>query len=108
MKKTVVYILLRSARQKILVLVSQCPPKMVTSTRSLYLLAISLAALYSVHGLECTVERSSDDAVDDSASILDAFTKCAEDSVITFQKANYSAYTPITLSNLSKPSLLRF
>ena len=75
---------------------------MFRSMRSLLLLATSLAALRSVHGLECTVERSNDDAVDDSAFILDAFTKCAEDSVITFSKANYSAYTPVTLANLSK------
>lgn len=76
---------------------------MVKSARPLSLLAISLAALQTVHGLECTVDRSNDDAVDDSASIVDAFAKCAEDSVITFTKANYSAYTPITLANLSKP-----
>ncbi|KAF9006976.1 pectin lyase fold/virulence factor [Cyathus striatus] len=47
----------------------------------------------------CTVERNNDGS-DDSQLILKAFTDCAVDSTITFQRANYSAYTPITLSNL--------
>ncbi|KDR74055.1 hypothetical protein GALMADRAFT_212234 [Galerina marginata CBS 339.88] len=59
-----------------------------------------------VYGAECTVAHSGDDSTDDSSSILKAFTDCASDSVITFQQANYSAYTPVSLTNLKNVTIL--
>lgn len=54
----------------------------------------------SSRAAECTVKRS-DNGTDDSAFILKAFADCAQDSVITFSEANYSAYTPMSFMGLS-------
>lgn len=48
---------------------------------------------------DCIVEHT-DDGSDDSPSILKAFQDCAIDSTITFTQANYSAYTPVSLTGL--------
>lgn len=48
---------------------------------------------------ECTVPHSVTE--DDSPAILKAFTDCQVDSVITFSNANYSAFTPVSLTGLS-------
>lgn len=48
---------------------------------------------------ECTVAYT--EGQDDSPAIVQAFTECAENAVITFQQRNYSAYTPMTFANLS-------
>jgi hypothetical protein len=66
-------------------------------------IALALAAVASAK--ECTVEYT--EGQDDSPAILSAFQECAQDSVITFQQKNYSAYTPVTLSNLSAYLSLR-
>ena len=68
--------------------------------RTLTLLALLSSIQQTIAG-ECTVEYSGDGVTDDSPAIIKAFTECAVDSVITFAPANYSAYTPITLANLS-------
>ncbi|KAF8890677.1 pectin lyase fold/virulence factor [Infundibulicybe gibba] len=47
----------------------------------------------------CTVKHAGHN-VDDSPAILRAFKDCASDSVITFSKANYSAFTPVSLTGL--------
>ncbi|KAJ7279087.1 pectin lyase fold/virulence factor [Mycena rebaudengoi] len=47
----------------------------------------------------CVVEHNRNGA-DDSPHILKAFSDCATNSVITFQAANYSAYTPVSLVGL--------
>ena len=65
------------------------------------LLAVLLFTLASAK--ECIVLHT--EGLDDSSNILAAFKECAQDSVITFQQTNYSAYTPVTLSELSKPHL---
>jgi hypothetical protein len=62
-------------------------------------LAALLAGVTLVVAKECTVVHT--DGQDDSPAILSAFQECAQDSVITFEAKNYSAYTPMTLSNLS-------
>ena len=64
-----------------------------------YLAFLSLVALSQA--ADCTVERN-EDGSDDSVAILKAFADCKEDSTITFQQGNYSAYTPVALENLSK------
>lgn len=51
-----------------------------------------------VHSAECTVARSGTE--DDSPAILKAFTDCQVDSTITFSQANYSAFTPVSLTGL--------
>ena len=61
--------------------------------------ALSLSSLLTVHAAECTVAHS-DDGSDDSPMILQAFQECAIDSTITFQRANYSAHTPVSLTGL--------
>ncbi|KAL0952793.1 hypothetical protein HGRIS_007018 [Hohenbuehelia grisea] len=62
-----------------------------------------LFALFSVvqhtSAAECTVSHSNN-GTDDSPSILQAFQECALNSVITFDRANYSAFTPISLTGL--------
>lgn len=63
----------------------------------LFVLASSL--IPRVHSAECTVAH--DAAEDDSPAILKAFTDCQVDSTITFSKANYSVFTPISLTGLS-------
>jgi hypothetical protein len=52
-------------------------------------------------GADCTVQRHTNGS-DDSGFILQAFQDCMVDSVITFEKANYSAFTPISLTGLSE------
>ncbi|PFH47436.1 glycoside hydrolase family 28 protein [Amanita thiersii Skay4041] len=66
-------------------------------------LLLHLTFLTSVKGAECTVSHSN--GSDDSPAILQAFKMCATDSMITFERANYSAYTPITLSNLKNVTI---
>ena len=51
---------------------------------------------------ECVVESANDLAVDDSAAILDTFKRCSSDSTIRFNPTNYTVYTPISLTGLSK------
>ncbi|KXN82448.1 putative exopolygalacturonase C [Leucoagaricus sp. SymC.cos] len=53
-----------------------------------------------VYSAECTVAHSLDADVDDSSAILKAFMDCQVDSVITFSQANYSAFTPVSLTGL--------
>ncbi|KAK0463055.1 pectin lyase fold/virulence factor [Desarmillaria tabescens] len=60
---------------------------------------VAALIISSSRAAECTVERS-DNGMDDSAFILKAFADCAEDSVITFTEANYSAYTPMSFTDL--------
>ncbi|KAG9217737.1 hypothetical protein CCMSSC00406_0003574 [Pleurotus cornucopiae] len=62
-------------------------------------LLVSLSSIASVHAAECTVKHS-DNGTDDSPSILQAFQECAIDSTITFESANYSAHTPVSLTGL--------
>ncbi|KAJ8690609.1 hypothetical protein PTI98_012024 [Pleurotus ostreatus] len=62
-------------------------------------LLVSLSSIASVHAAECTVKHS-DNGTDDSPSILQAFQECAIDSTITFESANYSAHTPLSLTGL--------
>ncbi|KAH7097874.1 pectin lyase fold/virulence factor [Auriculariales sp. MPI-PUGE-AT-0066] len=63
-------------------------------------LATVLLATRLVRSKECTVEHSEDDGADDSPAILTAFQDCKLDSVITFEQKNYSALTPISLTDL--------
>ncbi|KAF4586193.1 hypothetical protein EYR38_010467 [Pleurotus pulmonarius] len=60
---------------------------------------VSLFSIASVRAAECTVKHS-DNGTDDSPSILQAFQECAIDSTITFESANYSAHTPVSLTGL--------
>ncbi|EKM76209.1 hypothetical protein AGABI1DRAFT_131529 [Agaricus bisporus var. burnettii JB137-S8] len=62
---------------------------------SLLLLSLPITRVLSA---ECTVSHSGSE--DDSPAILKAFSDCQVDSVITFQQANYSAFTPISLTGL--------
>ncbi|CAK5271405.1 unnamed protein product [Mycena citricolor] len=47
----------------------------------------------------CTVKHNRDGS-DDSPNILAAFAECATNSLITFSRANYSAFTPVALTGL--------
>ncbi|KXN82273.1 putative exopolygalacturonase C [Leucoagaricus sp. SymC.cos] len=53
-----------------------------------------------VYSAECTVAHSPDADADDLSAILKAFTYCQVDSAITFSQANYSAFTPVSLTGL--------
>ncbi len=64
-----------------------------------------LATVTTVWAAECTVDRNTDGS-DDTSFILKAFKDCSQDSVITFQQANYSAHTPMSFTDLSKLLLL--
>ncbi|CAA7262631.1 unnamed protein product [Cyclocybe aegerita] len=64
------------------------------------LLSSVFGAIERANAAECTVEHSDDGAIDDSPALLKAFTDCALDSIILFERANYSVYTPVTLANL--------
>ncbi|KAF9054257.1 pectin lyase fold/virulence factor [Panaeolus papilionaceus] len=59
------------------------------------------ASLTAVQAGDCTIPVSGDGITDDSPAILKAFTDCQKDSIITFAPANYSAFTPISLTGLS-------
>lgn len=50
---------------------------------------------------KCYVPNNPDPKVDDSPSILKTFQACASNSEIIFHRANYSAYTPVSLTGLS-------
>jgi hypothetical protein len=60
-----------------------------------------LSSFEGAVGAECAVQRHTNGS-DDSEFILKAFQDCMVDSVITFEKANYSAFTPISLTGLSE------
>ncbi|EIN08863.1 pectin lyase-like protein [Punctularia strigosozonata HHB-11173 SS5] len=66
------------------------------------LLVLSLNV--GTHAAECVVPHN-ENGTDDSPAILEAFTTCAEDSVITFQQKNYSAYTPMSWVNLKNVTI---
>lgn len=53
----------------------------------------------------CTVKHNKN-GKDDSDNILKAFKDCATNSVITFDKVNYNAYTPVSLTGLRTLLLL--
>jgi galacturan 1,4-alpha-galacturonidase len=64
-------------------------------------LGLLVSSLVSVvYSGECTIVHSATE--DDSPAILKAFTDCQADSVITFSQANYSAFTPVSLTGLSR------
>ncbi|KAJ7581561.1 pectin lyase fold/virulence factor [Mycena floridula] len=71
---------------------------------SLLLLTLT-APFLGVQAAECTVSRNVNGS-DDSHFILQAFTDCASDSVITFSKANYSALTPVSLTGLKNVTIM--
>lgn len=73
------------------------------SLNFLSLVALSSALIFTTgaNAAECTVTHN-DNGTDDSEHILKAFTDCATDSVITFSQANYSAWTPVSLTGLSE------
>ncbi|KAJ3523956.1 hypothetical protein NMY22_g11209 [Coprinellus aureogranulatus] len=55
---------------------------------------------------ECTVESANDLSIDDSNAILDAFNRCSSNSVIRFNRSNYTVYTPISLTGLQDVEVL--
>ncbi|KAF8918384.1 pectin lyase fold/virulence factor [Mucidula mucida] len=63
-----------------------------------------LATVTTVWAAECTVDRNTDGS-DDTSFILKAFKDCSQDSVITFQQANYSAHTPMSFTDLSNVTI---
>ncbi|KAF9017680.1 pectin lyase-like protein [Hymenopellis radicata] len=63
-----------------------------------------LATVATTWAAECTVDRNTDGS-DDTSFILKAFKDCSKDSVITFQQANYSAYTPMSFTDLSNVTI---
>ncbi|PPQ63463.1 hypothetical protein CVT24_004995 [Panaeolus cyanescens] len=69
--------------------------------KSIPALIALFASFIAVKAGECTVPASGDGITDDSPAILKAFTDCQKDSIITFTAANYSAFTPISLTDLS-------
>uniref|UniRef100_A0A0W0G391 galacturonan 1,4-alpha-galacturonidase n=1 Tax=Moniliophthora roreri TaxID=221103 RepID=A0A0W0G391_MONRR len=77
---------------------------MAFSRATILLYALLLLLLDVVNAAECTVERN-DDGSDDSQHILDAFEACKTDGTITFQQANYSAFTPISLTGLKNVTI---
>ncbi|KAF9256201.1 putative endopolygalacturonase [Marasmius fiardii PR-910] len=60
--------------------------------------------LLRVQAAECVVEGNND-GTDDSQHILQAFESCKENGVIQFQQRNYSAYTPISLTDLKNVTI---
>jgi hypothetical protein len=77
------------------------PAMTKTTKRTAAFAAALLAASATLAGAkECTVAYT--EGQDDSPAILSAFSECRENSVIIFEAGrNYSAYTPVTLDNLS-------
>jgi hypothetical protein len=70
------------------------------SKRAAALAAALLAAVAVASAAECTVKYT--EGQDDTPAILSALDECRENSIITFEAGrNYSAYTPVTLDNLS-------
>jgi len=65
----------------------------------LLLSLLGTSSIAQVFSKECTVTHSG--VEDDSPAILKAFSDCQVDSVITFSQANYSAFTPVSLTGLS-------
>ncbi|KIY61614.1 glycoside hydrolase family 28 protein [Cylindrobasidium torrendii FP15055 ss-10] len=72
--------------------------------RAFFSRLIALALLSTVFAAECTVDHN-DDGSDDTEHILKAFSDCKENSVITFQAANYSAYTPASFEGLKNVTI---
>jgi len=70
-----------------------------TMVLRLLLFLLGTSSIAQVFSEECTVTHS--EVEDDSPAILKAFTDCQVDSVVTFSQANYSVFTPISLTGLS-------
>jgi len=70
-----------------------------TMVLRLLLFLLGTSSIAQVFSEECTVTHSG--VEDDSPAILKAFTDCQVDSVVTFSQANYSVFTPISLTSLS-------
>jgi hypothetical protein len=70
-----------------------------TSLVTFGLLALTGVEAANVKVKRCTVKHNSN-GKDDSENILKAFKDCAKNSVITFEKADYNAHTPISMTGL--------
>jgi len=64
------------------------------------LAALLLAVSHRVNAIDCTVAHDETEGADDSPAILAAFTECRKDGHIFFEQKNYTAYTPVSLTNL--------
>lgn len=71
-----------------------------TSLVALGLLALTGVDASNVKVKRCTVKHNKN-GQDDSENILKAFKDCSTNAVITFERVDYNAHTPISMTGLS-------